>query len=82
MTGIVTTHREAIPRLALHDANGQEHCYDSLVDTGYNGNLTLPPNAIATLGLNWFRFGHAVLADGNAITFSIYKGVVLWMVSP
>ena len=78
MTGIVTAQREAVLRLTLRDANGQEHEYASIVDTGYNGTLTLPPNEIALLGLRWHRFGHALLADGGDSTFNVYKGVVLW----
>ncbi len=78
MTGVVTAQREAILSLTLHDANGQEHTYNSLIDTGYNGTLTLPPDVIAILGLRWHRFGRAILADGSETTFNIYKGVVLW----
>jgi clan AA aspartic protease len=78
ITGIVTARREAILRLTLLDASGQEHAYDSVVDTGYSGTLTLPPNVIATLGLRWHRAGRAVLADGNESKFNVYKGVVLW----
>jgi clan AA aspartic protease len=78
MTGIVTARREAILRLTLHDANGQEHACDSVVDTGYNGTLTLPPSVIAALGLHWHRAGRAVLADGSESRFNVYKGVVLW----
>lgn len=78
ITGIVTAEREAVLRLTLHDANGQEHQYDSVVDTGYNGTLTLPPEEIGILGLRWHRFGHGLLADGSDSTFNVYKGVVLW----
>ena len=78
MTGIVTAQREAVLRLTLYDANGQEHTHDAVVDTGYNGTLTLPPTGIATLGLRWHRAGRAILADGSESRFNVYKGVVLW----
>ena len=78
MTGIVTAQREAILTLTLHDANGREHAYDAVIDTGYNGTLTLPPDAIALLGLRWHRAGRAILADGSESRFNVYKGVVLW----
>lgn len=78
MTGVVTARREAILRLTLHDANGQEHVYDTVIDTGYNGTLTLPPDVIAMLGLRWHRAGRAILADGSESNFNVYKGVVLW----
>ena len=78
MTGSVTAGREAILRLTMHDADGQEHAYDSVVDTGYTGTLTMPPNVIAALGLRWHRAGRAVLADGSESKFDIYHGVVVW----
>ena len=54
MTGIVTACKEAVLRLTIRAANGQEFPYDTVIDTGYTGNLTLPLAAIATLGLRWY----------------------------
>ena len=78
MTGIVTTKREAILRIAVYAANGQTYDYDAMMDTGYNGTFTLPPSIIAALGLRWFRFGRSNLADGTEITCDVYEGVLLW----
>jgi predicted aspartyl protease len=77
MTGTVNAHREAILRLTICDASGQEHERDGVVDTGFDGWLSLPPDFITILGLRWHRFGRAVLADGSESVFNIYKGVVL-----
>jgi clan AA aspartic protease len=76
--GIVTAQREAILRLPVRSTDGKEHEYDSVVDTGYNGWLTLPPSIITALGYRWQRFGHATLADGSESVFNVYEGVVLW----
>jgi predicted aspartyl protease len=78
MTGIVTSLREAVLRLRLYDGRGQEQEYASVVHTGYNGTLTLAPDAIERLGLSWHRFGHGLLADGTDSTFNVYKGDILW----
>lgn len=78
ISGTVNANREAILRLTIHDANGQEHERDAVVDTGFDGWLSLPPDFITALGLRWYRFGRAVLADGSETTFNIYKGAVLW----
>ena len=51
ITGTVTPDREAVLRLAIRDASGQEHEQTVIIDTGYNGWLTLPPNLVASLGL-------------------------------
>jgi clan AA aspartic protease len=78
MTGTVTAHREAILRLTLVGDNNQEYVCDTVVDTGYTGTLTLPPNTIATLGFRWQRAGSAILADGSEHNFNVYKGTVVW----
>ena len=78
MTGTVNADREAILRLTLHDANGQEHERDAIVDTGFNGWLSLPPDFITALGLQPQRSGRAILADGSETAFSVYETTVLW----
>lgn len=50
----------------------------AVVDTGYNGWLTLPYAVIAALGLAWDRRGWALLADGSESIFDIYGGSVRW----
>ncbi len=78
ITGTVNAHREAVLRLRVRDADGQEHERNAVVDTGFDGWLSLPPDFIAALGLRWHRFGRAILADGSESAFNIFKGVVLW----
>lgn len=78
ITGNVNANREAILRLAVLDANGQEHERDAVVDTGFDGWLSLPPDFIAALGLPWQRFGRALLADGRETVFDIYEATILW----
>jgi clan AA aspartic protease len=78
ITGTVTAAREAVFRLSVYDAGGQLRETDAVVDTGYDGWLTLPPNFIAALGLTWKRFGHAILADGSTILTNIYEATIEW----
>jgi len=78
ITGTVNADREAVIRLGVRDVNGHGHDCDAIVDTGFNGWLTLPPGFIAMLGLRWMRVGTAVLADGRQAFFDIYEAAVLW----
>ena len=78
LTGIVSARREAILRLTVRGTNGQEHEFDSVVDTGYDGWLPLPPSVIDSLGFRRQRFGYATLADGSESVFNVYEGVVFW----
>ena len=49
--GVVNTHYEAVVRLSLLNSSGQTRDIDAVVDTGYNGFLTLPPVLVAELEL-------------------------------
>jgi clan AA aspartic protease len=51
---------------------------DAIVDTGYDGSLTLTPALIVQLGLIWLHHGCATLADGTTCAFGIYRGDVIW----
>jgi clan AA aspartic protease len=78
ITGVVTASRQAIIRLTVRGPEGQEQAIDAVIDTGFDGILTLPPALIATLGLVWRRRGRALLADGSESIFDIYETIVIW----
>jgi clan AA aspartic protease len=78
ITGIVNGRLEATLRLTLRGPNGQIRRVNAVVDTGFEGLLTLPPAVIAYLGLSWDERGSVILADGSQSVFDIYAGVVLW----
>jgi clan AA aspartic protease len=70
--------REPIVRIILRDVNGQEHECDAVVNTGFTGWLTLPPDLISVLSLSWKELGGAILADGSTVFFDVYDGIIVW----
>ena len=42
MTGVVNADLEPLLRLTVRDAGGQPHDVEAVIDTGFNGFLTLP----------------------------------------
>ncbi len=76
--GVVNTHREAVISLKVRGPQGREEELEAVVDTGFNGWLSLPPALIAMLGLPFRRRGRAQLADGSDSLFDIYEGAVMW----
>ncbi len=78
MTGVVTAYREAIIRLPIRGSTGQEQGSEAVVDTGFDGWLTLPTSMIAALGLAWRGRGRAILADGSESSFDTYEVEVIW----
>lgn len=78
IVGVVTVDREPVLQIIVHDSNGQDHPQKAIVDTGYTGWLTLPPNVIIALGLPWRDRGSATLADGSQTLFDVYSATVVW----
>lgn len=76
--GKVNAHDEGIIRLSVFGALGQEHELEAIVDTGFNGWLSLSPTLITFLELPFRNRGRATLADGSESVFDIYEAAVLW----
>ena len=78
ITGHVTASREAVISLNVGRPGNQKRKIDAVVDTGFNGFLTLPASLIQELGLVWRRRGRAMLADGSNSVFDIYEATITW----
>ncbi len=76
--GFVNTDFEAIISLSISDSKGKIYTQDAIVDTGFNGWLSLPPDLIDQLNLKWKRRGRAILGDGSECVFNVYEAVVIW----
>ena len=76
--GVVNSAYEAVVTLTLRGPAGQTREIDAVVDTGFNGFLTLPPALVAELGLPFASIGQATLADGSEVAFDVYGVTVLW----
>lgn len=78
ISGTVTATGEAVIRFMVRGPTGRERKVSAVIDTGYTGWLTLPPDLITELGLTWSNLGHAALADGSEIEYDVYEAVVVW----
>jgi clan AA aspartic protease len=78
ITGIVNARHEIAIRLPVRRAAGSEQEIEAILDTGFNGALTLPPGLIAGLGLSWRSRSSAILANGSVESFDIYAATVVW----
>jgi clan AA aspartic protease len=78
ITGTVNTDYEAVIRLRVQGPAGHAHEVEAIIDTGFNGFLTLPLALIITLGLTRLSRGRAFLANGSEELFDIYGVTVLW----
>jgi clan AA aspartic protease len=78
MTGVITADREAVLQVLVRGPDGQETSIEAVVDTGFNGFLTLASAIVAALGLTYHSEALATLADGSTVSLSKYLGTVLW----
>jgi len=78
INGIVNVQIEAIITLKVLGSSGAEVAVEAVIDTGFNGYLTMPQPLIDFLGLPWRRRGSGILADGSRIIFDIYEAEVIW----
>ena len=62
----------------LFDREGQRHWHRPLLDTGFNGGLTLPGQMIDQLGLEYLANTRMMLADGNEVVVPTYRASMFW----
>ena len=78
ISGVVNADFEPIVPLSVCGSDGKVYTQDAIVDTGFNGWLSLPPDLITELGLKWKRRGRAILGDGSECVFNVYEAVLVW----
>lgn len=76
--GSVNAFRQPPVTLAVRGSNGQTHDYQTTVDTGFSGFMTLAPSVIAALGFPFAETKEYTLGDGSDIDMRLYRGVVVW----
>jgi clan AA aspartic protease len=78
MQGVVNLRREATFSLVVGNLDGQRQFINTVIDTGFDGFLSLPADTIARLGLPWTISNPATLGDGSEVLFDFYTGTVIW----
>ncbi len=71
-------HQEAVVDLTVRGPTGQEVRLDFVVDTGFNGDLTLHSSVAAALDLRMVGVERAMLADGSMIWFPVSRAFLYW----
>ncbi len=77
-TGNVTNTRKPIVRLTILDSAGHQHIVPVIVDTGFTGELALPPRYVNRLGLTTDDAIHGRPVTGEFISIPAGDAVVIW----
>lgn len=78
ITGKVTADLDAVIALTLRNDTGEAVTTEGVVDTGFNGYLTLSPAIIRQLDLVPFDRVFSTLADGSVVAANVYLVRLLW----
>ena len=76
--GEVNGFLEAVVSLPVRGPEGREREIEAVIDTGYSGNLTLPQDLVAELGLPFVIRSWSILADGTVVRFNVHSATVVW----
>ena len=80
--GTVNSAYEAVVTITLQGPDGRTQDVEAVVDTGYNGFLTLPPALVTSLGLPFANTGRVFLANDDEVRFNVHYVTVLWDGTP
>ena len=82
ITGHVTAQREAMVRLVVLNMAQQPHDIDTVINTEFNGFLTLPRAMVHTLQPPLAGNRRVTLDDGSTVVLDLYLATVLWDTQP
>ena len=78
IVGTITGNREAVIDFSVCRPGGQRQEIQAVIDTGFNGYLTLPDALVDNLGLLYHSRTMVVLGDGSNRALRQYEAVVIW----
>ena len=77
ITGAVHSREARIP-LEVAGLNQVPQPIEAVIDTGFNGSLTLPETLIREMDLPFAGHRRGMLADGTIARLSLYLATVTW----
>lgn len=75
--GIVEPSLDAVVSVRVRGPMGEREI-EAVLDTGFDGWLSLPAFVVREIGLEWLRSGRAQLADGTEVDVDIHEAEVFW----
>jgi clan AA aspartic protease len=78
ISGVVNGNLEATVELRIRGPRGHEQEIDAVIDTGFNGFLTLSPALVRQLSLPHLGQSRALLANGQEELLDLYEVTLFW----
>lgn len=71
-------NREAVIELEVSGPGQPPQQIEAVIDTGYNGYLTLPSHLVTALRLPFAGYRRGTLADGSVTRLDVHMASVIW----
>lgn len=78
IAGVVNGDLEAVIRFKVRGYGGQVQEITAVIDTGFNGFLTLSPLLVRQLNLPHIGQSRALMANGQQVLVDLYEVSTLW----
>ena len=78
ISGRVNSDLAPLVPVDLIASDGEIHTVDMMLDTGFNGELSLPGEIIRRLGFQLFDEIASRLADGQEVWLQGWEGRIMW----
>ena len=76
--GVINDSLELMVVVEISNGDGAFESFDAVLDTGFGGDLTLPLDAVESLGLEYENRVPLILAGDQQLVASVYRGFVKW----
>src|SRR6266704_3967830 len=79
LKGFVNARREPVIRIALLSSRNRSQSFPAVIDTGFNGTLSLPETLMRRLGWRWIGHESYEIATGDVVREKVFVGRIRWM---
>jgi clan AA aspartic protease len=70
--------RQAVIEVSVSGLSSTRFEIEAVIDTGYNGYLTLPTYLVEALQISFAGYRSGTLADGSTVILEVYLASVVW----
>jgi clan AA aspartic protease len=77
--GRVNPRGEPVVHISLISSTNRSRSYTAVIDTGFNGTLSLSESLIRRLGWRWIGHESYEIATGDVVREKVFVGLVRWM---
>ena len=78
LKGLVNSRGEPVVHITLIYTKDRAGFFPAVIDTGFNGTLSLPDPLIRRLGLRWIGHESYEIAAGDVVWEKVFVGRIRW----